>query len=299
MAVDLARRAPAAAPPVELRTGSHQGFGRIVLDWAQAVAFEATASGRSWRIVFDREAEIDAATIGQRFRRPARRGRQRARRRPQRAAADAQGGRAGRGLRGRGRARGDRPPRARRRDGGAARQAGFATAGRCGPASPWRSPRRAPPRAQVEVPAAPIATKIRSPPRRSRCASAPPQDERGTALDFAWSRPLPAAFLIRAGYLWGVFAAPGRRAGRAAVRVRLAAARPPWSGRAGRSVGRSRRSASRCAVRWRLRPSAPGRDWRVRPRPGRRRRRRRCGSSAPSSRRACASSPGKRFVWSA
>ena len=34
------------------------------------------------------------------------------------------------------------------------------------------------------------------------------EDERGSALDFTWRRALPAAFLIRAGHLWSVFAAP-------------------------------------------------------------------------------------------
>jgi hypothetical protein len=67
VAVDL-RAAPGAGTPLKLRTGSHPGFVRVVLEWPHAVGFEATASARSWRIVFDREAVIDAAAIEQRSR---------------------------------------------------------------------------------------------------------------------------------------------------------------------------------------------------------------------------------------
>jgi hypothetical protein len=65
--VDLVRPAAAGAQPVELRTGSHEGFGRIVLKWAEPVPYETSEDGRRWRIVFEREAEIDASTIGRRF----------------------------------------------------------------------------------------------------------------------------------------------------------------------------------------------------------------------------------------
>ena len=208
VAVDLARRAPAAAQQVELRTGNHQGFGRIVLDWAQAVGFEATASGRSWRIVFDQAAEIDAEAIGERFRHLL-------------DAADS--------------ARGAGRSELRLALKAGVRAEVFEVEGARvvidlhAPVGPTAAATRAstivPPaavedaQAALAEPAAGAASAPVEPDAAPADAGTPPampltlrigaaQDERGAALDFAWSRPLPAAFLIRAGYLWSVFAAP-------------------------------------------------------------------------------------------
>ena len=216
VAVDL-RAAPGAGPPVELRTGSHPGFVRIVLDWPQAVGFEATASGSSWRIVFDREADIDAAAIEQRSRhlldaavstrgdgRSALRLALKAGVRPE--VFELAGARVVIDLHEPAGAAAATPagrPVAPAAPGGASAPAAPAAASRPDVAAPAAGARgaglaaRPAPSAEDAPPATPLTLRV-----------GVAGDERGAALDFAWSRPLPAAFLIRAGYFWSVFAPP-------------------------------------------------------------------------------------------
>ena len=255
MAVDLARRVPAAAPPVELRTGDHQGFGRIVLDWPQRVGYEASASGRSWRIVFDRAADIDAAAIGQRF--------------PSLLEEAAS-------------ARGDGRSELRLALKAGVRAKVFELEGGrvvidlhapvgAAAAAPAAS-RIVPPAVPVEAsgpalaePGAGAAMPVEPQPESSGEGPAPAApltlrvgaagDAPGAALDFAWSRPLPAAFLIRAGYLWSVFAR--RPARRSSCRRRFPS---PLPGQLG--PGELIDASGGIALRFALRRSA-GRDGRA------------------------------------
>jgi len=207
VAVDL-HVAPGSGPPVELRTGSHRGFVRIVLDWAQAVGFEAIASGQDWRIVFDREADIDAAAIGRRF---------------------------GHLLDSAGSARGEGSSELRLALKAGVQAKVFEVAGarvvidldepaEAAAAAPATGHVAPPAPAQVshrevtEPTSGSVGAEVeaRSAPSAASAAPATPLTlrigvagyERGAALDFTWSRPVPAAFLIRAGYLWSVFAPP-------------------------------------------------------------------------------------------
>jgi hypothetical protein len=232
VAVDLVRPAPpAGAPPVELRTGSHPGFGRIVLDWAEPVSFETSASGRRWRIVFDHAADLDAAMIGRRLDQL---------------------------LTGASSLRGDgaselalslrsgvtvevfemagarvvidlheagAPLEAAQRPGTetasapaeVARPTDLEPASASGKASqpPEIEPATAPGGPpESALPQAPAALAVAPPaaasvvPALTLQISGAEEGGRGI-LDFAWSRAVPAAILVRAGQLWAVFAAPG------------------------------------------------------------------------------------------
>jgi hypothetical protein len=194
--LDLTRAAPASAP-VELRMGAHDGYARIVLDWALPVSIATSGADRHWRILFDREARIDGAAIRRRF--------------PDLLdeARIAQGdGRSELAL---------------------ALKAGvtlrvFELAGErvvvdLYPPAPVASlPAPAATRADPAEPAAPAPepaaaladTASPEPPALEMNAA---EAEGGVTLDFAWSRPVAAAFLLRAGHLWGVFAPPADHSG--------------------------------------------------------------------------------------
>src|SRR5690606_13861914 len=67
--LDLARVAPGElAHRVEVRTGLHDGFGRLVFEWPVPVAFDALTAGRHMAIRFDRLGHIDLSTVCARLR---------------------------------------------------------------------------------------------------------------------------------------------------------------------------------------------------------------------------------------
>ncbi len=228
--------ATAATGPVALRTGEHDGFVRIVLDWARPIDFTAEADGRRLRIRFERAARIDAATIGECCRTLL-------------AAADASQGDGWSELRltlavgvsaqvakveGRQAVidlyEPSRAPPA------AAAAASLAAAAPRPPAStPLASalpmpppPKPVPPgprladaaAANAELPEPPRLADARAAAAELPEPAAPPEAatsplalevaaadvEGGMALDFVWNRPTAAAFVLRAGYLWSVFA---------------------------------------------------------------------------------------------
>ena len=200
----------AASAPVELRTGLHDGYVRIVLDWAMPIGFETIGADRRWRIVFDREGEIDAAAIGRRFRD---------------LLADASAARGG----GRSELALTLKPGVRAE---VFKVAGervvvdlygpddAAAVAAAAPATVASEPRQAPQRLELPEPAAapaapaPVGMAPRAGPPTAEPAAAASlalqigaaEVARGVALDFVWDRPVAAAFMLRAGYLWSVFA---------------------------------------------------------------------------------------------
>ena len=226
--VDLAPGA-AAGDPVALRTGVHDGFRRIVLDWSRPIDFAAEADGRRLRIRFERAARIDAATI-----------RTRCRALLDDASASAADGRSELRLALKEGVRAEvfkvedrqvvvdlyepgRAPPAR-----AAPEPVPAIAPRTlpgdalpEPAAAPPEPAAAPPEAQAPPPAAqasPLALEIRA----AGVAG-------GAALEFVWNRPVAAAFLVRAGYLWSVFA-PLSAPADTLLPASLASPVPAWLG---------------------------------------------------------------------
>jgi hypothetical protein len=196
--LDLAPAAPSAL--VEVRTGLHDGFGRIVFEWPVPTTFDAVATDRQVAIRFSRAGDIHVARAAARL-----------------AAWLAQAS-AGRSE-SRSEVRLDLQPGvtarvfevdntrvavdlatapARAGEGGAA--VGTQTAA---PARPSTVPSLAP----VPDPAAP-------PPDDTEPAnptSASGVDDRNTVLEFAWTRPVAAAVFVRAGHLWVVFAGEADR----------------------------------------------------------------------------------------
>ncbi len=258
--VDLTRTA-AARGPVAVRTGVHDGFLRIVLDWSRPIDFTAEADGRRLRIRFDRAARIDAATIGDRCRTLL-------------AAANASQGDGRSELRltvkagvhaqvfkvedrqvvidlyepSRTPAAGatpailpasaPRPPEPAAPD--AAPPKAAAKAAPPGPALPAARP-AAP---ELPEPAAPPPAADASPLALEIAAA---EVEGGVALDFIWSRPTAAAFLLRADYLWSVFA-PVATATAPALLPSLASPAPTWLG-PGELVAAAGGTALRFALR--------------------------------------------------
>ncbi len=234
-----------AAAPVRVRTGWHGHFLRVVLDWARPIDFMAEADGTRLRIRFGRAASIDAAMIGERGQR----------------LLDAAVAHAGdrwselrlilktgvwaqvykledrlvvidlyqpsQGALGAGPlamlpGRAPRPPEPVRP---------ASTPPETPPPEPARlastpsgttRPDAAPAAAEAPAPAAAPASE--RPPVALQIAAT--EVGRGLALDFVWSHPIAAAFLVRAGYLWSVFAGPAA----AEVLPSLASPAPGWLG---------------------------------------------------------------------
>jgi hypothetical protein len=219
---------PAAATdgPLALRTGVHDGFLRIVLDWSEPIEFAAEADGRRLRLRFERAARIDAAAIADRCRTLL-------------AAANA--------------SQGDRRSELRLTLRAGVRAQVAKVEGRqvvidlyeparappatatptIVPAEAPRPPQLTPPASVPPRPGPPMPPPAKPAPPGPTLADAAPGDpalpepaapppeaeasplalkiaaaevEGGVALDFVWSGPTAAAFLLRAGYLWSVFA---------------------------------------------------------------------------------------------
>jgi hypothetical protein len=193
VAVDLAPETTAGAA-VGLRTGSHEGFARLVLDWSGPIAFEARSQGPRLRLVFNRAGRIDAAAIAERLR-------------PWLDDASSSSGE------GRSELRlglkpgvmpqvfkvGDdlvvvdlhEPARPATPPGAAART--NAPASPAPPPEPAAAPDSASANQKFDTPTLQIGTTLTN---------------AGAAIDFVWDRPVGAAILLRAGYLWSVFATP-------------------------------------------------------------------------------------------
>jgi hypothetical protein len=220
--LDLTAAAPAASAAVGLRTGVHDGFVRIVLDWAGPIDFATAGADRRWRILFDREGEIDATAIARRF--------------PDlldEVSATRSDGRSELLLALRPGVRADvfevagervvvdlHLPGAARPS-GAAKPATAAAPAAPDPAAPAHAelsqpaaaPEVAPARGEVTALAPAAAALTGGPPGGKVMLPVPltlrigtAEVARGVALDFAWSQPVAAAFLLRAGHLWSVFA---------------------------------------------------------------------------------------------
>jgi hypothetical protein len=250
--VDLTRAAAASAP-VELRMGAHDGYARIVLDWTVPIGFATTGADRHWRIRFDREGRIDAAAIGRRFpplvdaaRMSASDGRSElelvlnAGVTPhvfalagERVVVDLYP------------SAGTPPPP----PGGPAAVPAGTSADSMPAAQPAAEPDET---ASAGAPSAPLALQMSA-----------TENGRGAVIDFAWSRPVGAAFVLRAGHLWSVFAPPADHAG-VPVQLPRAAPVPGYLG-PGQAVAASGGTAIRFPL---LRPLAAavereGARWRV------------------------------------
>jgi hypothetical protein len=271
----------AAAGRVEVRTGLHDGFARVVFDWPEPTRFEATAAAEQVEIRFSRAGAIDTAEIAPRL------------------SAWLEDARASRGAGG-SEVRLELQPGvsarvfrvdeeriavdlsatpARGVEGGAAARA-QAPAARVAPTRPPQSAPAPAPAAPVrppegaQAPAAPRSTTAPTPAPELEPA-APPTDQvraadlritagtldDGAVLDFAWTRPVAAAVFVRAAHLWVVFAAATSRAEDLAL--------PPA---VGDYLGQGERIAARGGTAFRfalLRPLAAAahrddRTWRVR-----------------------------------
>ena len=69
--IDMAPARPAlpgTSAGVELRTGIHDDFARVVFDWGRAVPFRSTQAGDQVVVEFDGVARIDATTLRERLR---------------------------------------------------------------------------------------------------------------------------------------------------------------------------------------------------------------------------------------
>jgi hypothetical protein len=198
-----------------VRTGVHEGFLRIVFDWPRPVDFIAEADGQRLRVSFGAVAPIDAAMIGARLGAVL-----------DAASASESDGRSELrlllkpGVWPQVYELEDRlvvidlyqPSHAPPTDGSLAMLPGPAPL----PANP--APPRSTTSRTVQPEAATAAAELPAP-APAKAEASPltlgikaAKVERGVALDFVWSRPTAAAFLLRAGYLWSVFAplvAPG------------------------------------------------------------------------------------------
>ncbi len=193
VAVDLAPEATAGAA-VGLRTGSHEGFVRLVLDWSGPIAFEARPEGRRLRLVFNRAGRIDAAAIRERLQ-------------PWLDDASSSSGEGRSELR-LGLKPGVMPQVFKVGD-------DLVVVDLHEPAGPATSPavaaRTSPPAPPAPLPEPAAAPDSASANEKSDTASlriGSTLTDTGAAIDFVWDRPVGAAFLLRAGYLWSVFAAP-------------------------------------------------------------------------------------------
>ena len=219
----------AAAAPVGVRTGWHDGFLRIVLDWPRPIDFIAEADGGRLRIRFARPAPIDAAMIGKRGQ----------------TLLDAAAASAADGW---------SELRLLLKTGVWAQV--YKLEGRlvvidlyqppvAGPLAmlPTGAPRPSKPAQPVAMPSGPVPPDVGAAAAELPEPAAAPGSEasplalqiaatevgRGIALDFVWSQPTAAAFWIRAGYLWSVFA-PVAEPSAAAVLPSLASPAPGWLG---------------------------------------------------------------------
>ncbi|MCC2665654.1 MAG: hypothetical protein K0S35_3576, partial [Geminicoccaceae bacterium] len=220
--LDLTAAAPAASAAVELRTGVHDGFVRIVLDWAGPIGFATAGADPRWRILFDREGDIDAAAIARRF--------------PDlldEVSATRSDGRSELLLALRPGVRADvfevagervvvdlhlpgAPDQAAAHAELSQPAAAPEVASARGEVTPLASGETAlaaasslgevtlPAPAETVLTAAPPGGEVTLPVLTLRIGTA--EVARGVALDFAWSQPVAAAFLLRAGHLWSVFA---------------------------------------------------------------------------------------------
>lgn len=246
--LDLAHGAP--SEQVEVRAGLHDGFGRIVFDWPVPITFDALTTDRQVSIRFSRAGEIDAT-------RPA-----------ARLAAWLANASASRSE-GRSEVRLVLQPGvsvrvfqvddrrvavdlsaapARPAEAGAAVEVQGAASAR-----PSTASRRAP----DPDPAAPAPDDTHS----ADLTIARGAGDHGALLDFAWTRPVPAAAFVRGAHLWVVFAAETSRPEDLAL---------PWVLRdyigGGERVEASGGTAIRFALRRPLSAEArrEGRIWRVR-----------------------------------
>ena len=224
--VDLHRASVASAPAggpaamavadretsVAVRTGVHDSFFRIVLDWSKPTEFVTTAEDRRLRIRFERAAWIYAARIAERGQSLIE-------------AASASQGDGWSELRLSLRA-GVRPE--------------LFKEGRLVVIDLHEEPRPTPdprtlellpsqaPRPSSVVPSASLArTASRAPGDQLAAPAAAPEPglprlaleiaaaevSAELVLEFVWSRPTAAAFLVRAGYLWSIFAPPAAAGG--------------------------------------------------------------------------------------
>ena len=269
--VDLAPRAAASArrsgpdtgvgpgsqARVALRTGVHDGYLRIVLDWAQPIDFATGTDGRRLRIRFDRAAPIDAATIRARgqalldgasaadadgrseLRLALKPGvhadvfkvedrqividlYEPGRTPPARAAPEPVPAIAPRALPGAAlpepAAAPPEPPAAPPAPEGSPTAAEASPLAPEGSATALERPATAPDGARTAAEAAPLTLGIRA-----------ATVARAAALEFVWNRPIAATFLLRAGYLWSVFAPLPSQAG-TLVLPSLASPVPDWLG---------------------------------------------------------------------
>src|SRR5690606_22028108 len=266
--LDLARVAPGeSAHQVEVRTGLHDGFGRLVFQWPVPVAFDALTAGRHMAIRFDRLGDIDLSTVSARLRA---------------------------WLEDAGASRRDAQSVVRLdlHEGASARVfrvddhrvvvdlsiASGSTAERAAP-PPSSVPRPAFRPTEPPAPAAepgPVTTAAAT----SGSAEAPGgdtgaahltiasgTDAAGAYLDFAWTRTVGAAVFARAGHLWVVFAAETSRPDHVVVPPMVAALRDDLG--PGERVEASGGIALRFAVRRPLafEVSRLDRIWRIRPIP--------------------------------
>ena len=211
-----------SAEQVKVRAGVHDGFGRIVFEWPVPTTFEAVAAARQVDIRFSRGGEVDTTTLAGRL------------------GAWLQDASANRSD-GRSNVRLNLQPgvsarvfrvddhriaadltaevtQATQQDGAAEVHAPPASSAKGGaalaarpvapePASP--GPRAAAGPGIVAGPALPQAATEHVEP--SDPATAADGRDDGASLDFAWTRPVPAAVFVRAAHLWVVFAAETNR----------------------------------------------------------------------------------------
>lgn len=202
--LDLVRAAGGNAK-VGLRTGVHDGFGRIVFDWSRPVTYEATTDAERVGIRFNRAGEIDAATLGKRLGAWLERGHATQREGRSEVRLDLMPG-----VRARVFKVGDdrvvvdlHGPDAQTALGSTDSEGGASPPARAAasPPAPTPEPRMPPPQAVAAGPPLPELTITAA------------ASDGGAQVDFAWDRPVPAAVFVRAGYLWTVFAGQSVRAG--------------------------------------------------------------------------------------
>ena len=192
--LDLAPAAPSAL--VEVRTGLHDGFARIVFEWPVATAFEAVRAARRVTIRFDRAGEIDASGLAARLG-------------AWLSSASASP------VNDRSEVRLELQPgiaaRAFKVDDRRVAIDLSATPARTAEAVPAvEAPRPAPARPSIAPPATPAPDPGEAQADHVEPAngtSAPGTEDDGAFLEFAWPRPVAAAVFMRAGHLWVVFAA--------------------------------------------------------------------------------------------
>jgi hypothetical protein len=219
--LDLAPPRPPAA--VEVRTGRHDGFGRVVFDWPVPISFEAITTGRQLAVRFDRAGDLDVTKLAARLgawlsaasaSRGDRQSEVRLELRPgvTARAFKVDGDRVVVDLRGpSAQAVGHRAAAGPRASPGPARpadhDAGAAAHASPVPARPSLAPASGPAPARAVPPAAPRADTAAT--ADLRIAAAVAAD--GASLEFAWTRPVAAAVFVRGAHLWVVFGAgPGQ-----------------------------------------------------------------------------------------